>query len=163
AAKAGKRTDVLLFDAINFGCIEKEPVLKDGKPVTDKDGNPKMKCKKCASNEYGTVRDWLTDKMTAEIQSLSGKPENQQVAELKANGTRFRGYTSESLTTKDTCSYGHWYNKLKTHIESTITKLKVGGAVANQLRDNYQVQEAKGLTGFKGGAPHERVMGRGNL
>jgi hypothetical protein len=82
---------------------------------------------------------------------------------LKTNGTRFRGYTSQSLANKDTCSYGFWYNKLKTDIETTIKKLKVSEAVANQLRQNYQVQEAKGLTGFKGNEPHERVMGQGNL
>ena len=93
-----------------------------------------------------------------------GNPKTQQTTELQTNGTRFRGYTSASLTTKDTCSYGHWYKKLKTDIETTITKLKVSEAVRNQLRQNYQVQEAKGLTGFKKiNEPHERVMGQGNL
>jgi hypothetical protein len=52
---------------------------------------------------------------------------------------------------------------VKGDIETTITKLKVGAAVAGQLRQNYQVQEAKGLTGLKGNEPHERVMGQGNL
>jgi hypothetical protein len=164
AAKTGKRTDVLLFDAINSRCIEEEQEKdKDGNTVTDKNGNPKMKCKKCASNEYLTASKWVTDRIKTDIQSLNGKPENRQPAELQTNGTRFRGYTSASLTTTNTCSYGFWYNKLKTDIETTITKLKVGEAVANQLRQNYQVQEAKGLTGFKKNEPHERVMGQGNL
>jgi hypothetical protein len=164
AAKAGKRTDVLLFDAVNFGCTEKEPVIKDGKPVTDKDGNPVTKCKRCASNEYTTASQWVTNRISADIQSLNGKPEDQQPAELQTNGTRFRGYTSASLTTKNTCGYGYWYYKLKNDIETTIKKLKVSEAVRNQLRQNYQVQEAKGLTGFKkSNEPHERVMGRGNL
>jgi hypothetical protein len=158
AAKAGKRRDVFLFDAINFGCIEKEPVLKDGKPVTNKDGSPKMKCKEgsaCASKEFDTVKSWVRDKIKADVQSLDGKPEGRQPTELQANGTRFRGFTSESLATKNTCSYGFWYNKLKTDIESTISKLKVSQAVADQLRQNYQVREVQG--------PHERVMGQGNL
>jgi hypothetical protein len=95
---------------------------------------------------------------------LAGKPEDRQPAELQTNGTRFRGYTSQSLTLrKNECGYGHWYKKLKTEIETTITKLKVSEAVRNQLRQNYQVQEAKGLTGLKGNEPHERMMGQGNL
>jgi hypothetical protein len=165
AAKSGKRTDVLLFDAINFGC-EKEEKKVDGKTVTDKNEKPVMVCKSptvCASNEYGTARQWVTKKIDADRKNLDGKTEAQQITELKTNGTRFRGYTSQSLANKDTCSYGFWYNKLKTDIETTIKKLKVSEAVANQLRQNYQVQEAKGLTGFKGNEPHERVMGQGNL
>jgi len=165
AAKAGKRTDVLLFDAINFACVKEEKKV-DGKTVIGKDGNPEMVCKSpkvCTSKEYGTARQWVTKKIDADIKSLDGKTEAQQIIELKTNGTRFRGYTSASLTTKNTCSYGHWYNKLKTDIEATITKLKVSEAVANQFRQNYQVQQAKGLTGFKGNEPHERVMGQGNL
>jgi len=158
AAKAGKQTDVLLFDAINSGCTEKEPVLKDGQPVTNKDGTPKMKCKEgspCASNEYFTVRQWVTSKMEADVQKVSGKTDDQKKNDLQTNGTRFRGYTSESLATKDTCSYGHWYNKVRNDIETTITKLKVSQGVADQLRQNYQVREVQG--------PHERVMGKGNL
>jgi hypothetical protein len=158
AAKAGKRTDVLLFDAINFGCTEKEPVLKDGQPVTNRDGTPKMKCKEdspCGSNEYSTVSNWVTAKMEADVQNVSGKTDDQKKSELQTNGTRFRGYTSESLTTKNTCSYGFWYNKVKTDIEAKITKLKVSSAVADQLRQNYQVRQVQG--------PHERVMGQGNL
>src|SRR5215813_5884758 len=93
ATKAGKRTDVLLFDAINSGCIEKEEVKdKEGNTVTDKNGNPRMQCKKgspCASNEYATVSKWVTDKMAADVQSVSGKPEDQQKKELQTTGTRF--------------------------------------------------------------------------
>jgi hypothetical protein len=166
AAKAGKRTDVLLFDAINFACVKEEKKV-DGKTVTDKNEKPVMVCKSptvCASNEYGTARQWVTKKIDADMKNLDGKTEAQQITELKTNGTRFRGYTSQSLANKDTCSYGFWYNKLKTDIETTITKLKVSAAVRNQLRQNYQVQEAKGLTGFKKiNEPHERVMGQGNL
>ena len=157
AAKAGKRTDVLLFDAINSACVKEEKKV-DGKTVLDKHGDPVMVCKSpkaCTSNEYGTVRKWVTDKMTTEIQSLSGKTEAEKKSELQANGTRFRGYTSESLTTKDTCSYGHWYNKVKNDIETTITKLKVSQGVADQLRKNYEVRQVQG--------PHERVMGQRNL
>src|SRR5262249_60864655 len=36
-----------------------------------------------------------SDRITADIQSLAGKPEDRQPAELQTNGTRFRGYTSE--------------------------------------------------------------------
>ena len=164
AAKAGKRTHVLLFDAINFSCAEKEEEKdKEGNTVPDKDGKPKMKCKRCTTSEYGTVRDWVTKKIDDDRKSLAGKTEAQQMTELQTNGTRFRGYTSQSLANKYTCTYGFWYNTLKTHIETTITKLKVSEAVRNQLRQNYQVQEAKGLSGFKGNEPHERVMGQGNL
>jgi hypothetical protein len=156
---------VLLFDAINFACVKEEKKV-DGKTEIDKHGNPVKVCKSptvCTSNEYGTAKKWVTDRINADVQSLSGKPENQTVAELQTNGTRFRGYTSVSLTATHSCSYGFWYNKLKIDIETTIKNLKVSEAVANQLRQNYQVQEAKGLTGFKGNEPHERVMGQGNL
>jgi hypothetical protein len=162
--KAATRVDVLLFDAINYGCAEwEEQKDKQGSTITDKDGKPKMQCKRCTSNEYGTVSQWVTTKIGDDIKRLAGKSEPQQMAELQTNGTRFRGYTSVSLTTKYTCSYGFWYNKVKSDIETTITKLKVSEAVAGQLRQNYQVQEAKGLTGLKGSEPHERVMGQGNL
>jgi len=167
AAKSGKRTDVLLFDAINYACVEREEVKdKDNNTVIDKKGNPVTQCKPnspCASNEYATAKQWVKDRINADIQNLKGKPEDQQPTELQTNGTRFRGYTSVSLTTTNTCSYGHWYNKLKADIETTIKNLKVSDAVRNQLRQNYQVQEAKGLTGLKGNEPHERVMGQGNL
>jgi hypothetical protein len=167
AAKAGKRTDVLLFDAINSSCTEKEEVKdKGGNTVTDKKGNPVMKCKKgspCASNEYVTASKWVTDRIKADIKSLDGKSEDQKKTELQMSGTRFRGYTSVSLTATDSCSYGFWYKKLKNDIETTIKNLKVSEAEANQLRQNYQVQEAKGLTGLKGNEPHERAMGQGNL
>jgi hypothetical protein len=39
-------------------------------------------------------------------------------------------------------------------------RLKVSQAVADQLRQNYQVQKAKGLTGLKGNEPHKRLRGR---
>jgi len=165
AVKAGKRTDVLLFDAINSACV-KEEQKADGKTVTDKQGNPVMVCKSpkvCKSFEYGTVSTWVKGKLNADKKSVDGKPQAQQLAELKTNGTRFRGYTSESLKTTYTCSYGYWYSKLKAEIETTIKSPNVSTDVANQLRQNYQVQEAKGLTGLKGSEPHERVMGRGNL
>jgi hypothetical protein len=157
AARAGKRTDVLLFDAINFACV-KEVKKVDGKTEIDKHGNPVMVCKSpkvCVSNEYFTVRKWVTDRIKADIKSVNGKPEDQKKTELQGNGTRFRGYTSASLATKNTCSYGHWYNKLKTDIETTIKELKVSQVVADQLRQNYQVREVQGS--------HERVMGQGNL
>ena len=158
AAKARTRTDVFLFDAINSGCIEKEEVKDEqGNVVTDKKGNPKMQCKKgspCASNEYSTVSQWVTSKMEADVKNVSGKTDDQKKSELQTNGTRFRGYTSESLATKNTCSYGFWYNKLKTDIETKIIKLKVSPTVADQLRENYQVRQVQG--------PHERVMGKGN-
>src|SRR5262245_28038796 len=165
AKQAGKRTDVLLFDAINSGC-EKEKKDKDGTTVTDEKGRPVMVCKSrkvCKSFEYATVSTWVKGKLNADKKSVDGKPQAQQLTELKTNGTRFRGYTSASLTTTYTCSYGYWYSKLKTDIETTIKSLNVSTDVANQLRQNYQVQEAKGLTGLKGNEPHERVMGRGNL
>ena len=43
--RSTERTDVLLFDAINYVCKERVPVIKDGKPVVDKDGTPKTECK----------------------------------------------------------------------------------------------------------------------
>ena len=168
-AKAGKRTDVLLFDAINSSCSEKEPLVKDGKPVMKKDqpDQPVMVCKKdspCASNEYNTASGWVKDRLSAEVKTLAGLTENEQITELQTNGTRFRGITSGSLKTTDTCSYGHWYNKLKNDIETTIKSLKVTEPVRNQFRKNYKVEEAQGLAGLtKKNEPHERVMGKGNL
>jgi hypothetical protein len=102
------------------------------------------------------VSNWVKGRITADIQSLSGKPEEQQ-KELETNGTRFRGFTSQPLTTseKNTCSYGYWYGKLKNEIDTTITKLKVSDAIRNQLRQNYQVRQVQGS--------HERMMGQGNL
>ena len=165
AAKAAKRTDVLLFDAINSGCVKEEKKV-DGKTELDKQGKPVMVCKSpkvCTSDEYDTARKWVTNRITADVKSLDGKPEDQKKTELQTNGTRFRGYTSASLTTKNTCSYGFWYNKLKNDIETTVKSVSVSDVVRDQLRQNYQVQEAKGLVGFTGNEPHERVMGQGNL
>jgi hypothetical protein len=156
-ATAGKRIDVLLFDAINFACKEKEPAIdKEGKPVTDKEGKPVMKCKRCTSNEYTTVSNWVKARIAADVQNLSGKPEDQ-LKDLQANGARFRGFTSQPLTTSDakTCGYGYYYGKLKNEIDTTIMKLKVSDAVRNQLRQNYQVSQVQGS--------HERMMGQGNL
>jgi hypothetical protein len=162
--KAATRIDVLLFDAINFGCAEwEEQKDKNGITITDKAGKPKMQCKGCTSNEYGTARQWVTTKIDDDVKRLAGKSEPQQITELQTNGTRFRGYTSVSLTATYSCSYGFWYKKLKTDIETTIKNLKFSEAVRNEFRKNYQVQEAKGLTGLKGNEPHERVMGQGNL
>jgi hypothetical protein len=158
-AKAGKRTDVLLFDSINFGCKEKvQATDKEGKLMVNKKGDPVMVCKKgseCTSNEYFTASKWVTDHINADIKSLDGKSDANQKTELQTNGTRFRGYTSESLKTTNTCSYGFWYSKLKTDIEQAIMKPKLSEDVRNQLRQNYQVSEMKG--------PHERLIGQGNL
>lgn len=54
-AKAGKPTDVLLFDAINSACTDKKQATdKDGKPI-ERNGKPVMECKEgspCASNRH---------------------------------------------------------------------------------------------------------------
>jgi len=138
-AKAGKRTDVILFDAINFSS------------------------ETCTSNEITTVKDWVTGRIAADIKSLDGVPETQQPAHLQANGTRFRGITSDSLESKGGCSYGFYYNELNKHIENTIKKLNASDAVRNQLRQNYQVLEAQRLGSLKGTERHERMMGKQNL
>ncbi len=155
--KAGKRTDVFLFDAINFGCIEKVPVMKDDKPVLKADGTPKMVCKDdspCGSNEYTAVRDWVLDRIQADVKGLPAKPADHK-SWLEANGARFRGFTSESLKTKNTCSYGFWYNKLKGDIDPAIDKLPVGADAKAQLHLNYVVKEAPG--------PHENLLAHGSL
>ena len=83
---------------------------------------------------------------------------------MGTHGTRFRGFTSVALKSTDTCGYGYWYNKLKDHIEATISKSKVGEAIRDQLRQNYEVREVQGLPGqVKRNEPHERVMGHGSL
>src|SRR5215831_3129980 len=74
AVKAGKRTDVLLFDAINSACV-KEEQKADGKTVTDKQGNPVMVCKSpkvCKSFEYGTVSTWVKGKLNADKKTWTG-------------------------------------------------------------------------------------------
>lgn len=138
-AKAGKRTDVILFDAINFSSDT------------------------CTSNEITTVKDWVTGRIAADIKSLDGVPEKDQPATLQRDGTRFHGITSDSLKSTDGCSYGFYYNELKKHIENTIKKLKVTSAVRDQLHQNYQVIEAQRLGGFRGKEKHERMMGKANL
>ena len=138
-AKAGKRTDVILFDAINFSADT------------------------CTSNEITTVKEWVTNRIDADIESLDGLPETDQPATLQRTGTRFHGITSESLKSTDKCSYGFYYGELNKHIENTIKKLTVSAAVRNQLHQNYQVIEAQRLGGLKGMERHERMMGKRNL
>jgi Domain of unknown function (DUF4157) len=142
-AKAGKRTDVILFDAINYS------------------SSPESKT--CTSNEITTVKNWVTNKINADVKSLDGVSEADQPANLQTKGTRFRGITSDSLGNKDTCSYGFYYAELKTHIENTIKTQKVSDAVRDQLRQNYRVLEAQRLESFKGMEKHERMIGKKNL
>lgn len=155
--QAGKRTDVFLFDAINSSCVKEEKKV-DGETVLGKDNKPVMVCKTpkvCTSNEYPTASKWVTDRIKADVQSLNATPEDRRAADLKTNGTRFRGITSESLSTKSTCSYGHWYNLLKNDIEKTIKDLKVSEDVRKQLHQNYRVLEVK--------QSHERIVESNNL
>jgi len=161
--KAGMPTNVLLFDAINFGCAERKPKLKDGKPVMDKENKPVTECVKCTSNEADNVKDWITNRIKTDVNNLSGKDASQDVSDLQKNGARFRGVTSNSLTSKDTCGYGFWYNEVKTHIEKTIKKLRVDSAISDQLSKNYKVEEAAGLQGLTGMERHERMISDGNL
>lgn len=164
--KAGKRTDLLLFDAINSSCTEKEPVLKDGQPVFDGSGKAVEKCKKdspCKSNEFTAVTRWVKGRINADIASLSGVAPDKQVAELQKSGTQFHGVTSSSLKTSNSCSYGFWYNKLNIDIQTLIKKANVSEPVRSQLSQNYEVHEATGLTGMKGNEPHEKVLSQGNL
>jgi len=155
--KVGERTDVFLFDAINFGCTDKVPAMKDDKPVLNADGSPKMVCKDdspCGSNEYTTVRDWVLARIQDDVKGLPAKPADQK-SWLQANGTRFRGFTSESFKTKNTCSYGFWYNKLKGEVDPAIDKLSVSADAKAQLHLNYVVKEAPG--------PHENLLAHGSL
>jgi hypothetical protein len=157
---AGRSTDVLLFDAINFGCAEKEEVV-------GKDGKTSKQCKKgspCASNEYGTVRDWVTQRMKSDLVGMDQKTEAEQQADLRSHGTRLRGVTTASLSDSDTCGYGHWYGLLKAHIETTVRQYKLPPKVSQQLLLNYQVTEARGLANYKTGMEkHERMLAQGNL
>jgi hypothetical protein len=139
--KVRKQTDVLLFDAINSACAEKDPVTK--------------KCKEaCTSNEYGAVRDWVIDRIHSDAKSLPATAADQK-SWLQTNGTRFRGFTSESLSTKSTCSYGFLYNKLKNDIDAAIGKLSVPADVKTQFGLNFVVKEVTG--------PHERVLAHRSL
>ena len=136
-----EKTDVFLFDAINYVCKERVPVIKDGKPVVDKHGTPKTECKDniCVNGQFTKVRDWVRAKIDDDIKNLPEKPADQK-AELQAKGTRFRGFTSGSLESEDTCGYGFWYGQLKSDIETTIRKLAISEDAKNQLRQNYQVR-----------------------
>jgi hypothetical protein len=160
---AGMRTDVLLFDAIHGKCTQEEAVTKDGQPVLDKEGKPKMKCTACKTKQFDAVTDWVTKKINADVNSVSTLLPDQQPTALQTNGTRFRGLSSPPLTTAKCAGYGYWYNELKNYIDTTIKKLKVSEPVRNQLRQNYKVEQAAGLAGLTGFEPHERMMGRGNL
>jgi hypothetical protein len=146
----GGRQDLLLFDAINFKCVEEVQEERKGEKVVNPDGTPKMICKRCASNEYKAVSKWVTNRIKddAKIQ-ISQK-------NLKDFGTRFRGFTHAKLDANgDTCSYGYWYALLKADIDKTIADLGVSADVAAQLHDNFQVKSVTGK--------HEDVMAHGNL
>jgi hypothetical protein len=138
-ATTKQRTDVLLFDAINFSSDT------------------------CTSNEITTVTTWVSHQIAADVDSLTGVAEAQQPGVLQTKGTRFRGVTSGSLASTNGCSYGFYYGKLKKHIDTTITALKVTDAVRNQLRQNYTVREAGHLDKYTGMERHERVLGAQNL
>jgi hypothetical protein len=169
--EASKRTDVLLFDAINFGCVEKQE-------VTDTRGNTKKKCKEnspCSSDEYKTVTKWVKNAITGDVKALDAEPpaDKVQLSELLAErGTRFRGFTKNSLDDTDTCSYGHWYGKLREDIKKAIGDLafkrdvsaEMRAAIRNELDQNYQVRQVKGLEQYKGSMErHERIMGHADL
>jgi hypothetical protein len=138
-ATTKQRTDVMLFDAINFSSDT------------------------CTSNEITTVTTWVSHQITADVDSLTTVPEAQQPGVLQTKGTRFRGVTSGSLASTDACSYGFYYGKLKKHIDTTITALTVSDAVRNQLRQNYTVREVEHLDKYKGMERHERMLGAKNL
>jgi hypothetical protein len=130
----GGRQDLLLFDAINFGCIRK----------TEKG------CATCDSNEYRSVRSWVIDRIKQDAR------DHGTAERLKKLGTRFRGLTHDKVDPKrDTCSYGHWYGLLKADIHDTIDALRVSPEVAAQLHENFQVRQVAGA--------HEDVMGHGSL
>jgi hypothetical protein len=130
----GGRQDLLLFDAINFGCSKK----------TEKG------CVSCDSSEYRSVRAWVIDRIRQDVRN------HVSAESLKKLGTRFRGFTHDKVDTKrDTCSYGHWYGLLKGDIDDTIANLRVSPDVAAQLRENFQVRQVAGA--------HEDVMGHGSL
>jgi len=63
------------------------------------DGSPKMTCKRCASNEYGRVSKWVTDRI-----KYDAKIEVSQKS-LKEFGTKFRGFTHAPVDPKEsTCA-----------------------------------------------------------
>jgi hypothetical protein len=153
---AAGRQDLLLFDAINYRCVEKVQMEKNGEKQFNKDGSPKMTCKRCESNEYRTVSKWVTDHIRSDASFLV------TAKKLKDLGTRFRGFTHVPLSTKDTCSYGHWYGKLKSDIDKAIADLDATSDAKNQLQDNFQVRSVPGPE-KEGKAQHEKVMAHGAL
>jgi len=158
-AKAGAQTDVLLFDAINFSCTDREPVDPD-------DSKKGTKCKEkspCSSNEVVTVSNWVDARIADDLKGKDKTQDAELEADLKANGTRLRALTTGGLSDSDTCGYGHWYGVLDQHIASTIRAQKLGPAAAAQLHRNYEVRTAPGLSSFKGMEKHERMLGQGNL
>jgi len=169
--QAKNRTDVLLFDAINYSCDEKEA-------VTDRRGNTKKQCKEnspCSSREYGTVTKWVKNAITADMKTLEAEQpaDKTQLSQLLGErGTRFRGFTKNALDDTNTCSYGHWYGKLKEDIAKTIADLtfkrdvsaEMRTAIRNELHENYQVRQVKGLEQYKNVMErHERIMGHADL
>ena len=90
------------------------------------------------------MSSWVTAHINADVNSLSGTPPDQKT-QLQTSGTRFRGFTSSSLKTTDTCSYGFWYNKLKNDIAQAIAKPNLKSDVTNQLLQNYRVVEVSSV------------------
>ena len=130
----GGRQDLLLFDAINFGCSKKS----------------EKGCMSCDSSEYRSVRAWVIDRIKQDAR------DHVSAESLKRFGTRFRGFTHDKVDPKrDTCSYGHWYGLLKEDIDETIANLRVSPDVAAQLHENFQVRQVAGA--------HEDVMRHGSL
>lgn len=119
-AAHGGRQDLLLFDAINFGCREKV-------------------CKTCTSNEYLRVSAWVTERIREDVRT------HATAEKLKKSGTRFRALTHDRVDPmRDTCSYGHWYGRLEVDIDKAIAELHVTAEVAAQLHENFQVKQVTG-------------------
>ena len=95
----GGRQDLLLFDAIKPKCVEEVQEERKRKRQFNADGSPKMTCKRCASNEYGRVSKWVTDRI-----KYDAKIEVSQKS-LKEFGTKFRGFTHAPVDPKEsTCA-----------------------------------------------------------
>jgi len=154
ASVAAGRQDLLVFDAINFKCTEKVQKEKNAEKQFDKHGSPEMICKRCDSNEYQLVKNWVTDRIRKEAKLLV------TAKKLKDEGTRFRGFTHAPLDAKETCSYGHWYARLKADIDRAITDLDATADVELQLHDNFQVSSVpvEHERGEQERGEHERVM-----
>jgi hypothetical protein len=147
---SGGRQDLLLFDAINFACVEKEQQEIKGVKQVNKDGTPKMTCKRCGSNEYTTVKNWVIDRIRSDAKTLISQKN------LKASGTHFRGFTHAAVDPKaNSCSYGHWYGLLKDDIDKAIADLKADADVTAQLHENFQVKSVPG--------GHEDVLAHDSL